>query len=53
LPGGSIDPNDPQTPQIAFSGSPIAIGIPQTFQHGFIRPPEQAMAAAKLPLCQF
>jgi len=47
-PGCRIDPCDPQSPQIALACPTVSIRIPQAFQHGFIRPPEQTMAGPKL-----
>jgi hypothetical protein len=53
LTGSGIDPGDPQPTQVAFAIAAIAIGVPQAFQHGLIRPPKQAMASAKLTLSHF
>jgi hypothetical protein len=48
LAGCSIDPCNPQFSQVAFTNSPVACGVPQAFQHGFICTPEEQVPAAEI-----
>src|SRR3972149_1877355 len=42
------DAGDPQAAQIALAVPPVAVRIPQAFQHSLVRPPAQSMAGPKL-----
>ena len=43
-PGSSVYAADPQSPEIALAGAPVAVGIPEAFEHGLICAPEQIVA---------
>jgi hypothetical protein len=43
LPSRRVDPGYPQTPQIAFAGPSIAVGIPQALHHRLIRSFKETM----------
>jgi hypothetical protein len=45
---GSINANDPKTAKITFAGTPVAVSVPKTMQHGLIRPTKELRTSAIL-----
>jgi len=48
-----IDARNPEFAQIALAHAAVAVSIPKAFEHGLIRTPEKAVAAAKIALVHF
>lgn len=51
--GCRINASDPQFAQVALAVSPVAVRVPEAFQHGFVCAPEKAAACAEIPLVVF
>src|SRR5690606_42151119 len=51
--GSRVDAGAPQPAQVALAVSPVAVSIPEAFQHGLIGAPEKARTGAELPLGHF
>lgn len=52
-PCSGIDASDPQPSQITLPCTSIPVGVPEGFEHGFVRPAKEPMPCAVHPFGQF